>query len=71
MGVKKHLLNLKLFTINFWFFVLNNPVRRFLYFHKSVLTSHLNYDKSYTQSVIPAGIQSFWLLMAVIIGDNK
>jgi hypothetical protein len=33
-GVKKHLLDFKLFTISFWYSVLNNPVRRFLHFHK-------------------------------------
>ena len=35
-GVKKRLLDCKLFTISFWYFVLNNPFRRFLHFHKFI-----------------------------------
>jgi hypothetical protein len=41
-GVKERLLDCKLFTISFWHFVLDNPVRRILHFHKFFITSNQN-----------------------------
>ena len=41
-GVKKRLLDCKLFTISFWYFVLDNPVRRFFHFHKFFITLNQN-----------------------------
>jgi hypothetical protein len=58
-GVKKYLLDCKFITISCWYFVLNNPVRRFLHFNKFFITLNQNYNTSIL-SVIPVPA-SVWI----------
>jgi len=70
-GVKKYLLDCKFFTISCWYFVLNNPVRRFLHFYKFFITLNQNYNTSILP-VIPVpvsiGINSDRLALYLIRG---